>query len=104
MSNFRLLRPSTLYPIFLQRLFSNLFSSKSPSIFTRNETLSEHKRLLRVFGTIRLTGDLQKTSENFEKKFSIFFYFLKSFRVRDMVFLLFPVGEKWLLSLMRIPP
>ena len=36
------------------RLFSNLFSTK-PSIFIRKETFCEHRGLLRVVGTMRLT-------------------------------------------------
>ena len=60
------LRPSTLCPIFvfffkdwcfLCDFSSNLFSSKLPSIFTKNETFCEHKGLLKVFGTMRLTVD-----------------------------------------------
>ena len=40
------------------RLFSNLLSLKPPSIFTRNiKHFCEHKGHLRVFGTMRLTGD-----------------------------------------------
>ena len=109
MNNFCLklgfLQPSTLYPIFVSkigvfsmRLFSNLFSSMPPLIFTRNETFCEHKGLLRVFGTIRLTGDLlPKISENF-----LPFLFWQVFG-REYGFLLFPVEEKLFSSLMRIP-
>ena len=99
------LRPSTLSdffqrPFFLCDFFSNPFSSKPPSIFTRNETFCEHKGLLKAVGTIRLTGDLhQKIFE----KFSLIFCFLKCFRLRKMFFLLFPVGEEWFLRFMRIP-
>ena len=39
---------------------SNLFSSKPPSIFTRNEAFCEHKGLLKAVGTIQLTRDLQE--------------------------------------------
>ena len=70
-------RPSKLYPIFvfLRPFFlcdfsQNLFSSKPPSIFTRNETFCEHKGLLGVLGTIRLTGDHQKKFLNFFERFS----------------------------------
>ena len=70
------------------RFFSNLFPSKPPSVFTRNETFEEHKGLLRGFGTMRLTGDLQEISKKF---FHLCFF--KGFRSRKMGFSLFPVGE-----------
>ena len=62
-------------------LISNLFSSKPPlSIFTLNETFCEHKTLLVVFGTMRLTGDLQ--NKIFEKFLDFFpYFFLKMFPV-----------------------
>ena len=43
---------------FLCDFFSNLFSSKLPLIFTRNETFYEHKGLLKVFGTIGFQGTI----------------------------------------------
>ena len=60
---------------FLCDLFSNLFSSKPPSIFTRNETFCEHEGLLNVFGTMRLAGGLHQKSfsKNFENFFLLFF-------------------------------
>ena len=70
------------------QLFSNLFSLTHPSIFTRHETFCENKGLFRVFGTMRLTGALLS-----KKFFANFFYFLKGFRLRNMSFLLFPVGK-----------
>ena len=73
--------------------FSNSFSS--PQNFTRNEMFCEHKGLLRVFGTMRLTGDLhQKGFRKKSKRFSLIFRFLKDFRLRKMIFLLFPVGKR----------
>ena len=62
-----------------------LFPSKPPLNFTRNETLCEHKRLLKVFGTMRLTGDLQKN----------FLFFFARFSVEKGGILQFPVGEEW---------
>ena len=59
---------------FLCEFFSNLFSSKLPSIFTRNETFCEHKELFKVFGTVRFTGDLHL--KNFSKNVEIFFFYL----------------------------
>ena len=59
---------------FYATFFSNLFSSKLPSIFTRNETFCEHKGLLKVFGTVRFTGDLQL--EMFSKNDEFFLNFL----------------------------
>ena len=62
------------------------------SIFTRNETFCEHRGLLRVFGSKRLTGDFIKI---FRKKI-----------VSSLVFRRFcclQLGEKWFSSLMRIP-
>ena len=62
--------------MFLCKFFSNLFSSKLPSIFTRNETFCEHKELLKVFGTVRFTGDLQlkifSKNDEFFFQFSVF--------------------------------
>ena len=105
------LRPSTLCPDFFQRsvflceFFSNLFSSKLPSIFTRNEMFCEHKELFKVFGTVRFTGDVQlkffRKMTNFFLQFSVFFF--KCFRLRKMDFLLFPVGEECVSRSMRIP-
>ena len=86
-----LLRPtgSTQYPIFVfffKRpvfLYATLFVSiEAPLNFTRNETLCEHKRLLKVFGTMRLTGDLQKN-----------FVFLQGFPLRKVGFCSFQLGK-----------
>ena len=58
---------------FFYATFFQLFSSKPPSIFTRNETFREHKALLKVFGTMRLTGDLhQKNRKMFSS--NLFFF------------------------------
>ena len=69
---------SNLFSSKLPSIFtsSNLFSSKLPSIFTRNETFCEHKGLLKVFGTVRFTGDFQL--KNFSKNdfFKFFVFFL----------------------------
>ena len=89
-------------------VFSSLFSSKPPSILTRNETFCEHKGgLLKFFGTMRLTWDLLQ--KFFWKKLDFIFFlfsaFLEGFRFRKF-FLLFPVGEKWFHQgsrFMRIP-
>ena len=97
--NVGFLRPNTLYPIFVfckDRCFfflSNLFPSKPPSIFTRNETFCEHKRLLKVFGTMRLTGDQKFFSKNFEKKFPQFSNFWKVFGWKWWVFCCFQLGR-----------
>ena len=45
---------------FFHGIFSNLFSSTPPSTFTRNKTFCEQRGLFRVFGTMRLTGDLHQ--------------------------------------------
>ena len=89
--------------VFSMWLFSNLFSSKRPppSIFTRNELFCEHKGLLKIFGFMRLTGDLHQ--KNFRKIFSSIFCFLKDFQLRKMGFLLFPVEEEWFSRFMRVP-
>ena len=55
---------------------------RSPLNFSRNETFCEHKGLFWVFGTMRLTGDL-------DRKKSSFFSFLKGFRLRKMGFCCF---------------
>ena len=75
------------------RLFSNLFSSK-PLQFSRNETFCEPKGLLKVFGAMRLTGNLHQIffSKNSETNSSIFLFF-ERFSVEKDVFLVFPVGE-----------
>ena len=39
--------------------FSNLFN-RIPEIFSRNETFCDHRRLLMVFGSMRLTVDLHE--------------------------------------------
>ena len=88
-------------PVFFCEFFSNLFSSKLPSIFTRNETFCEHKELLKVFSTVRFTGDLQL--KNFSKNdaiFLIFCFFFKLFSVEKDGF---PVGEELFSRSMRIP-
>ena len=74
---------------FLCDFFSNLFSSKPPPQFL--QFLLGHKEMLKGFGTMRLTGDLHK---KFRKKFPNF-VLMKGFRLRKMVFLLFPVGKEW---------
>ena len=72
---------------------------RSPSlIFTRSETFCERKGLFKVFGTMRLTGELQKKI----RIFHTFLGFFKGFPLRKMFFLLFPVGEEWFSRLMRI--
>ena len=80
------------YATFLKKLFS----SKPPSIFTRNETFSKRKGLLKVFGTMRLTGDLHQKnfSKNFEKFSPSIFCFLKSFPWRKMGFCCFQLVKK----------
>ena len=51
--------------------------------------------------------DLPETFKKFFEKFRIFFliflFFFKCFRLREMGFLLFPVGEQWFSRFMRIP-
>ena len=61
---------------------SNLFSSKPPSIFTRNETFCEHKGLLKVFGTMRLTRN-QFLFRKISKKNSSIFLFFERFSVEN---------------------
>ena len=62
---------------------------RSPN-FTRNETFCEHKALLKVFGTMRLAGDLHqknfsKNSEKFFSQFSVFCCFhLEKNSFRDL--------------------
>ena len=99
------LRPSTLYPIFVffkagvfsMRLFKIRFH-RSPPHF-----LQETKR----FGSVKDSSTfsaLCDLPETFIKKFfPSFFCFLKEFPLRNMGFLLFPVGEEWFSRLMRIP-
>ena len=61
--------------------FSIFFSSKSPSIFTKNETFCDSKGLVKVFGTMRLQKNCWCPSKNFSKifwkkiflQFSVFF-------------------------------
>ena len=80
---------------FLCDFFSNLFSSK-PSQFLL-KTFCEHKALLKVFGTMRLAGDLHQKNfwKTSEKIFSsIFCFFFKGLRLRKMSFLLFSVAEE----------
>ena len=57
--------------------------SKPPSIFTKNETFCEHGGTLRVFGTMRLTGDNLKKTQIFSPHF---FCFLRRFRLSKTVF------------------
>ena len=85
--------------------FSKFFSSKPPSIFTVNETFCKHKGLLKVFGIMRLTGDLlQKNFRKVSIFFSLFFcFFFNVPSCERWVFLLFPVGEEWFSRFMRIP-
>ena len=75
------------------------------SNFTRNQTFCELKWLFGVFGhyaTYRRPSS-KKFFEEFRRKISSIFCFLKRFRLRKMGFLLFPVEENWFWSLMRIP-
>ena len=106
-NNFRLkigfLRPSTLSPIFvffkrpvffLCDFLKNLFSSKPPSVFTRNETFCDRKGLVKVFGTTGLTGDIQKKiSKNFEQKNFPQFSVFKGFPLRLFFFALSSCGR-----------
>ena len=84
------LRPSTLSRFFFKdrrffyATFSNLFSSMPPLNFSRNETFCEHKGLLGVFGTMRLTGDLHLKIPSF---------FLEGFRLRKILFCCFQLGK-----------
>ena len=84
-------------PIFLNRrffgtmrLFLICFYRSPLSIFTRNKKNCEHRRLLRVFGTMRHTGDTFR-------KFFVIFCFFEVFGWANMVFCCFPFS-----SLMRI--
>ena len=86
------------------RLFFKFVFIKAPSIFTRNETFCEHKALLKVFGTMRLAGDLhQKNFRKISKIFSLNFLFFKGLRLRKMGFLMFPVGEELFSRFMGFP-
>ena len=86
---------------FFYATFLNFVFIKAPSIFTRNETFCEHKALLKVFGTIRLAGDLHQN--NFRKYFFLTFLFFKGLQLRKLGFLLFPVGEELFSRFMGIP-
>ena len=93
------LRPSTLYPIFVffktrvfYATFFPFFLSNPPSIFTRNEISCVQKGFLRVFGTMRLTGDLHQKIFLFKKNFSDFFVF-KIFSVDKDVFYCFKLTK-----------
>ena len=88
--------------VFSMRLFFYFVFIEAPSIFTRNETFCEHKALLKVFGTMRLAGDLHQ--KNLRKNFFLnFLFFFKGLRLRKMGFLLFPVGEELFSRFMGIP-
>ena len=64
------------------RLWFKFVSIEAPSIFTRNETFCEHKALLKVFGTMRLAGDLhQKNFRKISKSFFPNFLFFLRFTV-----------------------
>ena len=90
--------------VFSMRLFFYFVFIEVLSIFTRNETFCEHKGLLKVFGTMRLTGELHKKFEKFQIFLLLnFLFFQKCFRLRKMGFLLFPVEEEWFSRFMRIP-
>ena len=83
---------------------SNLFSSMLPSLFTRNETFCKHKDSLKVFGTVRFTGDLQlKMFSKNDEFFPIFCFFEKMFSVEKDGCFMFPVKEEWFSRSMRIP-
>ena len=71
---------------------SNLFSSNTTSIFTRNETFCEDKRPLKVFGTMRLTGD-QFFSKNLKKIFLNFLFFERFSVENDGFFCCFQLGR-----------
>ena len=81
------------FPIFLKKLaffprdfFPICFYRHPLSIFTRNERFCEHRGFLRVFGSMRLTGDfILKISEKVSDFFLNFYFFNV---------LLSPVGEK----------
>ena len=65
-----------LRPAFFSCDFFPIYFYRNPlSIFTRKETFCEHRGLLRVFGTMQLTGDF------IEKIFSSIFSFLRGFVV-----------------------
>ena len=56
----------------------------------------------KVFGTMRLAGDLHQ--KNFRKIcFRNFLFFFKGLRLRKMGFLLFPVAEELFSRFMGIP-
>ena len=92
---------------FLCDFFSNVLMEASLSILTRSETFYEDKELLKVFSTVRFTGDLhwKLFSKNFKNIFTLIFcfFFEKMFSVEKDGFLLFPVGEEWFSRFMRIP-
>ena len=70
-SDFRFLKAG----VFSMRLFKSRFHRNPSSNFTRNDTFCERKGLLKIFGTMRLTGDLH---QKYFPQFSVFF--LKVFR------------------------
>ena len=100
---FGFFRPSMLYPIFCQKrpvfflcdFLKNLFHRSRSSVFARNETFCESSGLLKVFGTMWLTGDHQKyfrkISEFFFLKFSVLF--IKVFRWERWVFCCSQLGK-----------
>ena len=67
---------STLYPNFFLKIaffpcdFLKFVFIEGPLDFSRSETFSEHRRLLMVFGTMRLIGDLHQ--KIFPKTFVFF--------------------------------
>ena len=91
--------------VFHMRLFQ-FFSSKSPSIFTKNETFCDSKGLVKVFGTMRLQKNCRCPSKKFSKIFSknfgkflkkifpsIFCFFLRFSVEEDGFFAVFSWGR-----------
>ena len=80
--------------VFSLRQFSYFFQL-SPTFFTENETFCEHKGLLGVFGTMRLTGDFHRKNfpEIFGYRIFLSFCFLKNFWLRKMDFRCSEMGK-----------
>ena len=78
-----------LGPAFFPCDFQFAFS-KPRSMFIENITFCEHTGLFMVFGTMRLTGDLQKISKLRKNSCFLFFESLQ-------------LGQMWFSKLMRIP-
>ena len=47
-----------VFSVLCDFFFKFVFYQSPPSILTRNQRFCEHRGLLRVFGTVRLTGDI----------------------------------------------